>query len=227
MEAFDIGGLSINMNKTEYLVVGNSGRDIILPQGTIKSVRNFKYLGSIIQESGSCEADVDHRVQQARRAIKMLNGVLWSRSISKQMKKRILQTIVESILTYGAEGWALVERQKCKIQATEMEGIRRAARVSRLERRRNEDVRHMMDMEESVMERIEKRTLQWYGHVKRMKEERWPKIILEWSPRGRRKRARPRKTWKAGVMQMMKDRHMQEEDWRDRERWRKGIQGNR
>ncbi|KAJ4436348.1 hypothetical protein ANN_18979 [Periplaneta americana] len=44
---------------------------------------------------------------------------------------------------------------------------------------------------------------------------------------GKEERARPRKTWKAGVMQMIKDRHMQEEDWRDREGWRKGIQGNR
>ncbi|KAJ4426393.1 hypothetical protein ANN_27207 [Periplaneta americana] len=97
----------------------------------------------------------------------MLNGVLWSRSISKQMKKRILQTIVESILTYGAEGWALVERQKCKIQATEMEGIRRAARVSRLER--NEDVRKMMEMEESDERR--KMAKDYSGMVTTGKEE--------------------------------------------------------
>ena len=40
-----------------------------------------------------------------------------------QTKKNILQVIVQSILTYGAEGWSLLEGQKSKIQAVEMDGI--------------------------------------------------------------------------------------------------------
>ena len=44
-----------------------------------------------------------------------------------------------------------------------MDGIKRGARVSRLEKRRNEDIRRIMNMEESVNERIENRQLQWYG----------------------------------------------------------------
>jgi len=46
---------------------------------------------------------------------------------------------------------------------------------------------------------IEKKRLQWYGHVKRMPEERIPKLIMEWVPQERRKRRRPRKTWMEGV----------------------------
>jgi hypothetical protein len=30
---------------------------------------------------------------------------------------------------------------------------------------------------------IERKRLQWYGHVKRMPEERIPKLIMEWIPR--------------------------------------------
>ena len=52
----------------------------------------------------------------------MLNGVLWSRTITIQTKKRILQAIVESILTYGAEGWSLLEGQKSKIQQLKWTG---------------------------------------------------------------------------------------------------------
>jgi hypothetical protein len=40
---------------------------------------------------------------------------------------------------------------------------------------------------------IEKKRLQWYGHVKRMQEERLPKLIIEWIPGKRRKRGRPKK----------------------------------
>ena len=33
---------------------------------------------------------------------------------------------------------------------------------------------------------IEKKRLQWYGHVKRMPAERLPKLIMEWIPLERR-----------------------------------------
>ena len=35
---------------------------------------------------------------------------------------------------------------------------------------------------------IERKRLQWYGHVKRMQEERLPKLIMEWIPRGEKEK---------------------------------------
>ena len=46
-----------------------------------------------------------------------------------------------------------------------------------------------------IIDIIQKKRLQWYGHVKRMPEERIPKLIMELVPLDRRKRGRPRKTW--------------------------------
>jgi hypothetical protein len=43
-----------------------------------------------------------------------------------------------------------------------------------------------------VIDIKEKKRLQWYGQVKRMPEERILKLIMEWIPRERRKRGRPR-----------------------------------
>jgi hypothetical protein len=63
---------------------------------------------------------------------------------------------------------------------------------------------------------IEKKRLQWYGHVKRMPEERMPKLILEWVPAERRKRGRPRNTWMEGVHAAMTARSL-EHQWRNRE----------
>ena len=33
-----------------------------------------------------------------------------------------------------------------------------------------------------IIDIIERKRLQWYGHVKRMQDERLPKLIMEWIP---------------------------------------------
>jgi len=50
-----------------------------------------------------------------------------------------------------------------------------------------------------IIDIIERKRLQWYGHVKRMQDEKLPKLIMEWIPGERRKRGRPRNTWMEGV----------------------------
>jgi hypothetical protein len=60
-----------------------------------------------------------------------------------------------------------------------------------------------------IIDIIERKRLQWYGHVKRMQEERLPKLIMEWITGERSKRGRPRKTWMEGVWVAMKTRHLE------------------
>jgi hypothetical protein len=60
---------------------------------------------------------------------------------------------------------------------------------------------------------------QWYGHVKRMQDERLPKLIMEWIPGERRKRGRLRKTWMEGVRAAMKTRHLEGDQWLNRKEW--------
>ena len=142
-----VGGLKVNMSKTEYLVIVGQGRNIKIPQGTIKSVKEFKYLGSVFHESGNCKADIEYRIRQGRGVIQILNGVLWSRTIPMQ-KKREFTGSSRKYIDIWAECWSLLEGQKSKIQAVEMDGIRRGARISRLEKRRNKDIRRIMNMKE-------------------------------------------------------------------------------
>jgi hypothetical protein len=71
-----------------------------------------------------------------------------------------------------------------------------------------------------IIDTIEKKRLQWYGHVKRMPEDRTPKLILEWVPQERRKRGRPRKTWMEEVHAAMTARNLEQDQWRNREELR-------
>ena len=82
-----------------------------------------------------------------------------------------------------------------------MDVLRRSARKSRMERIKNEHIKEIMGVKGKldIIDITEQKRLQWYGHVKRMPEERIPKLIMDWIPRERRKRGRPRETWMEGV----------------------------
>jgi hypothetical protein len=83
-----------------------------------------------------------------------------------------------------------------KILSTEMDVLRRLTRKSRMERIKNEHIKEIMGVKEKpdIIDIIDRKSLQWYGHVKRMQEERLPILIMEWIAGERRKKGRPRKT---------------------------------
>ena len=94
-----------------------------------------------------------------------------------------------------------------------MDVLRRSARKSRMERIRNEHIKEIMGVKGKldIIDILEKKRLQWYGHVKRMPEERIPKLIKEWVPLEGRKRRRPRKTWMEGVQAAMTTKNLETE----------------
>jgi hypothetical protein len=80
-----------------------------------------------------------------------------------------------------------------------------------------------MNVARSLSDDIKTKQLQWYGHVQRMVEGRLPKEVMKWSPPGRRKRGRPKLTWAEGIIRLMGEKGLMEEDWNDRGNWTKKI----
>lgn len=130
-------------------------------------------------------------------------------------------------MTYGAENWVINKKYQNKIKATEMEFWRRSCRLTRLDRIRNDEIKRRMGVEKDVLEYIEEKRLLWYGHVRRASENRWIAKVTDWSPIGRRKRGRPRRSWRNEVDDAMERREMNEGDWQDREEWRQKLRGGR
>jgi len=73
--------------------------------------------------------------------------------------------------------------------------VLRSARKSRIERIKNENIKEIMGVKgkPDIIDIIEQKRLQWYGHVKRMPEERIPELIVDWIPRERRKKRTSKK----------------------------------
>jgi hypothetical protein len=154
----------------------------------------------------------------------MLNSVLWSRNILHGKKLTVYNATVKSILTYGAETWTVKQKHRNKLLATEMDYLRRSARISRMDKIRNEAIRTKMGTKKNIMQEIEEQQLRWYGHVKRMEDGKTVKQVAEWKPQGEKKRGRPvNNTWKDGIRKSMKRRELKDEECMDRDLWRKKI----
>lgn len=72
----------------------------------------------------------------------------------------------------------------------------------------------------STVDKIETRQLVWYGHVKRMNEDRWPNIALNYIPQHRRRRGRPSVAWEENIRKIMRDRAIEENEWKNKKRRR-------
>jgi hypothetical protein len=77
---------------------------------------------------------------------------------------------------YGAEVWQIPTREVNKFLSTKTDVLRRSARKSRMERIKNEHIKVIMGVKgkPDIIDIIQKKRLQWYGHVERMTEERIP-----------------------------------------------------
>jgi hypothetical protein len=75
----------------------------------------------------------------------------------------------------------------------------------------------------TLTDTVEAKQLKWYGHMERVGEDTLRRKIYEWTPIVRKKRGRPRNTWKKKAKQAMDGRNLHEEDYLDRNRWRVGC----
>jgi hypothetical protein len=66
--------------------------------------------------------------------------------------------MVKSVLIYGAETWSLYEDDRRRISTTEMDPLRRSARISKLDRKTNEYIREKMDAPDTMLDENPKTT---------------------------------------------------------------------
>ena len=104
-----------------------------------------------------------------------------------------------------------------------MDALRRSAWFSKLDRKTNEHIRGKMDAQDTILDEITRKQLIWYGHVERMDSTRLPKIIIHWKPEGRKKRGRPRRTWKDGIYTAMNERDLRMGEWNNRRQWNMAV----
>ena len=62
--------------------------------------------------------------------------------------------MVKSVLNYEVETWSLYEDDRMRINAAEMDALRRSARIYKLDRETNEYITEKMDAPDTILDEI-------------------------------------------------------------------------
>jgi len=95
--ALEDRGLKISRSKTEYMkstADQNGGEGLLMQGETIRRVEKFRYLGSVIHQSGEMGEEIQSRVQAGWNSWRKVSGVLCDRKLSARLKGKIYKTIV-------------------------------------------------------------------------------------------------------------------------------------
>jgi len=76
----------------------------------VEVVKEFKYLGSLIEASGGITGEIDRQIAQVSKAFgELRNFVFLACDLSLETKRLVYQSVVLGFLLYGAETWALTQ----------------------------------------------------------------------------------------------------------------------
>ena len=217
-------GLNINTSKTKLMKINTRAMDPVTLAGkAIEEVQEFIYLGSKITADGNSENDVLARIAKARGAFASLKDIWKSSKIGINTKLRIFKSNVLGVLLYGAESWKLTTTIISRIDVFQTRCLRRILRIFWPRTISNAELYRRTNTRPLSTE-IKERRWKWIGHVLRMQPDSIPRVAMRWTPPGRRKRGRPRETWRRTT-----EREMNSQGWtwgqiqrlsQDRQQWR-------
>lgn len=217
-------GLNINEKKTKVMTVhSDTQQPVTIDNNNIEEVEDFTYLGSMISNNNGTAKDIKVRIRKARNAFCQLQSIWRSGSISLKTKLKIYTSNVKAVLLYGSECWRIIQTDMNKLSSFHNTCLRKICKIFWPNKITNKDL-YQKTNQCCIETEIKRKRWRWIGHVMRKESDDITKIALRWTPDGRRKRGRPKETWRRMVEQEMKDMGMTwreiEKKAKDRQLWR-------
>jgi len=194
----------------------------------LEDVEKFIYLGATVCKQGSGGEDINARLGKARGAFVKLNRVWNSSIVSRKTKIRLYKTLVKPVLMYGCETWKMNEGDAKKINVFQNRCLRRIMKIKWQDKISNGELLERADVER-LSEEVRRRRWRFIGHILRQQPDNDCVTALTRTPEGKRKKGRPKTTWRPTVEKERSKAGWQ--SWRevrtvaqDRNRWRAHVE---
>ena len=132
-----------------------------------ETVADFIFLGSKITVDGDCSHEIKRCLLLGRKVMTNLDSIFKSRDITLSTKVWIVKAMVFPVVMYGCESWTVKKAERRRIDASKLWCWRRLLRVPWTARRSNQSILKEISPGCSLVGRMLKLKLQYFGHLMR------------------------------------------------------------
>lgn len=204
-------GLAVSENKTKYLIStckdSNLGDSITIGSYKFEIVKDFVYLGSSINTTNDICLKIRCRITLASRCYYGLSKQLSNRTLSRNTKTKIYETLIMPVFLYGAETWTLTATDDRALSVFERKVLRKIygpvcdAGIWSI-RWNHELYEFFVDVD--IASRVKIQRLRWLGHIARMNNNApVRKVFDSEAGSGSRRRGRPNIHWRDQTMEFI------------------------
>ena len=222
-------GLKINTAKTKNMRINARNQEKIKINGQdIEETEEFTYLGATVCKEGGGMKDLKNRLSKARGAFIKLKKIWSSKAISRRTKLRLYKTLVVPVLLYGCETWKMNKGDNKAVDVFLNKCLRRIFNIQWQDHISTEELLRRANMN-PLSEEVKWRRWKMIGHILRQDQNNDCNTAMTWAPEGRRRRGRPKTTWRRTV-----EKERDEAGWTswaeartsaaDRVTWRRSVE---
>jgi hypothetical protein len=160
----------------------------------------FYYAIIIGTNQNLIQEEVKRRLNSGNVCYHMVQNLLSSWLLLKNVKVRIYKTIILPMVLYGCETWSLILREEHILRVFENKVLRRIFGPKRDGvmggwRKQHKEELHNLYSSSSIIRINKPQRMRWAGHVARMGEKRNVYRLLVGKPERKRPLGRPRHRW--------------------------------
>ena len=169
---------------------------------TMKTVRDFIFLGSKITADCDCSHEIKRRLLLGRKAMTNLDSMLKSRDITLLTKIHLVKAMVFPVVMYRYESWTIKKAECWRIDAFELWCWRRLLRVPWTAMRSNQSILKEVSPEYSLEALMLMLKLQYFGHLM-WRTDSFEKTLMLGKIEDGRRREWWRMRWLDGITNVM------------------------
>lgn len=154
-------------------------------------------MGQLISFEEQTDKEIKRRIALSWGKYWSLREIMKNKDISINTKTKLYEIAILPCLTYGCQTWALRQEHETKLAIEQRKMERSMLGIKISDRVRNDYIRKKTKVTD-IIERIRRLKWNWAGHISRIKDNRWTRKIIEWTPpkeKSTRKHGHPKTRW--------------------------------